>query len=295
MLTGARRPGTTLLELLLVLVLLAIVAGAIMRLTIGEERFLAALEEVMVTQRAAREGADIPRQELRVVAPATGGIYQMADDHVDFRSLTGSSVLCTIDPSRTTISIPNRNAWSALTSWIVSPREGDTVLVLDADTDGVPAAWRVHTLLTAPAPGGGCPTSTGLARTSAEESAALSFQVAPPLAPALGPGAALRFVRRARYALYRAGDDRWYLGYLDCAPARAIPCSAIQPTSGPFAPGGVRFEFRDASGVITADPARVAQVNVLSRATSSAPLRAMGFALGLRTDSITASVTLRNR
>jgi hypothetical protein len=295
MLSQAYRSGTTLLELLIVLVLLAMVGGAIMRLTVGEERFLAAVDEVTESQRTAREGADIPRHELRSVAPASGGIYEMADDHVDFRSLTGSAVLCNVDSSRTTVSIPDRFAWSALTTWVAAPREGDTVLVLDADIDGVPPMWRVHTLLTAPAPGGSCPTSTGLARSSADELAALTFQFAPPLEPTVASGAALRFVRRARYALYRAGDDLWYLGYLDCAPARAVPCSTIQPISGPFAPGGVRFTFRDAAGAITSDPVRVAQIDVLSRAKSSAPLRAIGFALGFRTDSALASVTLRNR
>ncbi len=295
MLSSEYRSGTTLFELLIVLVLLTIVGGAIMHLTVGEQRFLAAVEEMAEMQRTMRDGANIPRYELRPVAPATGGIYEMGDYHVDFRSLTGSSVLCSVDSSRTTVGIPNRFAWSALTTWLAAPREGDTVLVLDSDTDGVPPVWRVHTLLTAPSPGGSCPTSAGLGRTSAEELAALSFQLAPPLEPAVGPGAALRFVRRARYALYRAGDERWYLGYLDCAPARAVPCSTVQPISGPFAPGGVRFAFRDASGATTVDPIRVAYVEVVSLTTSTSPLRAIGFALGLGTDSTTASVTLRNR
>jgi type II secretory pathway pseudopilin PulG len=295
MLSRAHHSGSTLLELLVVLVILAMVGGAIMHLTVGEERFLATLDEVTEMQRTVREGADIPRYELRSVAPASGGIYEAADDHVDFRSLTGSSVLCSVDSSLTTLSIPDRLAWSALTTWIAAPREGDTVLVLDADTDGVPPTWRVHTLLTAPAPGGSCPPSTGLARNSADEVATLAFRLAAPLEPTVTPGAALRFVRRARYALYRAGDDLWYLGYLDCAPARAVPCSAIQPISGPFAPGGVRFLFRDAVGASTSEPADVKRIDVLSRTTSSTPLRAIGFALGLRTDSALTSVAPRNR
>lgn len=295
MLSRPYRPGATLLELLVVLVLLAIVGGAIMRVTIGEERFLAAAQAVIATQRTAREGVDIPRQELRAVAPGTGGIYEMADDYFDFRSLLGSSVLCSFDLSRTTVSIPDRLAESGLTSWIAAPREGDTVLVFDADVDNAPPMWRVHTLVTAPAPGGSCPVATGLARTSAEERLALTFQLAPPLEQTVGPGAALRFIRRARYALYRAGDDRWYLGFLDCVPARAVPCTGIQPVSGPFTPGGVRFAFRDSSGAVTSDPARVARIDVVSRATSVTRLHAAGFARGFRTDSITASITLRNR
>lgn len=295
MLSRVRRSGTTLVELLAVLALLAMVGGAIMRLAVGQRRFLDAAERVMETHRTAREGADIPRQELRAVAPATGGIYDMAAGRVEFRSPIGSSVLCGTDSSRTTVTIPDRLAWSALTSWIAAPREGDTVLVFDAVSDSALPVWRAHTLGTVPAPGGACPKATGLARTIAEESAALSFQVAPPLEPTIEAGAALRFFRRARYELYRAGDGRWYLGFLDCAPARSVPCSSIQPVSGPFEPGGVRFDFRDSSGALTSDPARVARIDVLSRTVSSAPLRAMGFALGFHSDSVLASITLRNR
>jgi hypothetical protein len=295
MLTRVRRRGTTLLELLVVLVLLAIVGATIMRVAIGQQRFLAAVERVMEVHRASREGADIPRQELRMVAPASGGIYDMAADRIDFRSLIGSAVICDIDTSRTIVSIPGRLAWSRLTSWVVAPRERDTVLVFDSASDSAPPRWRVHTLASAPALGGRCPTGTGLARNAAEESDALSFQLMPPLEPTVGVGALLRFVRRARYQLYLAGDGAWYLGFRDCSPARSVPCSTIQPVSGPFAPAGVRFSFLDSAGVVTADPARVAQVDVVSRAASFASLRAMGFALGIYSDSVLAITVLRNR
>lgn len=295
MLSRESRHGTTLVELLLVLVLLAMVGGAIMRVAVGQQRFLDAVERVMEIHRTVQEGADIPRQELRAIGAASGGIYDMTADRIDFRSLIGSSVICDVDSSRTTVSIPGRLSWSELTSWIVAPRERDTVLVFDATSDSAPPSWRVHTLATAPAPGGRCPVASGLARTTAEEGNALSFQIAPPLELTLGAGASLRFFRRARYQLYRAGVGQWYLGFLDCAPARSVPCSAIQPVSGPFAPAGVRFAFRDSAGAITADPARVARIDVFSRAASNASLRAIGFALRIYSDSLLASIALRNR
>jgi hypothetical protein len=295
MLTAVCRVGTTLVELLAVLVLLAMVGGAIMRLAVGQRRFLDAVGQIIETERVAREGADIPRQELRGVAPTSGGIYEMAADHVDFRSLTGGSVICTIDSSRTALTIPDRRAASALTSWITAPREGDSVLIFGIDADSASARWHAHTLVTAPVPGGLCPVSTGLASTSAEEGDALSLQIAPPLGPAIGSGAVLRFFRRARYESYRAGDGRWYLGFFDCAPARSVPCSTVQPVSGPFATGGIRLEFRDSSGVGTLDPSRVARIDVLSASVSTVPLRAMGFALGFRFDTVRASIALRNR
>ena len=295
MLRCGDRRGATLTELVVVLVLLAMIGGVIMRVAVGQQRFLAAVDGVIEAHRTALDGAELPRRELRAVSAASGGIYEMSAEHVDYRSIIGTSVICAVDSTRGTIVIPDRGAWSELTSWIVAPRQGDTVLVFTAASDSALSGWRGHTLAAAPAPGGRCPVATGLARTAAEESAALSLGITPPLDAAAGAGASLRFVRRSRYQLYRAGDGRWYLGFSDCAPERDVPCSSIQPVSGPFASEGVSFTFLDSSGAATTDPMRVARMDILSRAVSDAPLRAMGFALGLRSDSVLASVALRNR
>ena len=295
MLSGRDARGTTLVELLAVLVLLAMVAAAIMRVTVGQQRFLDAVGRVIDVRRAVLEGVDIPRSDLREVAAGSGGIYAMAADVVEFRSTVGSSIICRVDSGRTVASIPDRGSWGALTSWVASPREGDTVLILDVADDSEPPAWRAHALAADPAPGGSCPVSSGVARSAADEAAALQLQFTAPLEPTVGAGAALRFVRRARYQLYRAGDGRWYLGYLDCLGSRAVPCSTLQPVSGPFSAAGIGFAFRDASGAETSDPASVARIDIASRATSDVVLRAAGFAKGSYSDSLVASVALRNR
>ena len=295
MLRASGRRGTTLIELLMVLVLLTLVGGAIIRIALGQQRFLDTVERVMEVHRTAREGADIPREELRAIAAASGDIYEMASDHIEFRSLIATSVICAVDSARTTLSIPGRFAWSGLTSWMAAPREGDTVLVFDSSSDSLPSHWLVHTLATGPGAGGRCPMATGLARTVAEESDALSFQLSPPLDLAAGTGTSIRIFRRARYQLYRAGAARWYLGSLDCAPARVTPCSTIQPVSGPFVSGGVRFSYHDSAGAVTADPKQVVRIDVLSHAASDVSLRAMGFALGIYSDSVITSIALRNR
>lgn len=289
------RCGTTLVELLVVLVILAMVGGTIMRVAVGQQRFLGAVEQLMQMERAVREGADIPRGELRGAVLESGGIYEMAPNRVEFRAPVGSAVLCAVDSSRTTVVIPDRLSWSALSSWIASPRLGDTILVFDAAIDSAPPGWRIHTLANELTAGGRCEVTTGLAPTSSDESAALTFRLTPPLEPAIEAGAPVRFFRRARYELYRASDSRWYLGFLDCAPARAVPCGTIQPVSGPFEADGVRFSYSDSTGAPATDPARVARIDVLSRAATNAPLRAMGFALGFHSDSVLASIALRNR
>src|SRR6202022_2394268 len=55
-----------------------------------------------------------------------------------------------------------------------------------------------------------------------------------PLGSDVKPGAAVRFVRRARYSLYRASDGDWYLGYRRCNAIGPPGCGVVQPVSGPY-------------------------------------------------------------
>ncbi|HEY9516456.1 MAG TPA: prepilin-type N-terminal cleavage/methylation domain-containing protein [Gemmatimonadaceae bacterium] len=285
--------GYTLVELLVVVVLAGVVGAAVMRITVSQHRYLDAMRRIIETRRAVREGAEIPRYDLRAISPASGGIYAMAPQMIEFRSALGASVVCDMDYARTRVSIPSRGASSGLTAWIAPPRQGDTVLVFDATDSGI-TSWHAHVLAADPTFGATCPESTGFARDAVEAATALELQLTMPLAPSVGAGAALRFVRRARYQLYLAGGGRWYLGYLDCLASRAVPCSTIQPVSGPFPTDGIRFAFRDTSGGETSDPAGVARIDIVSRAETNVALRAAGFAHRVFTDSIVATIAPRN-
>jgi len=139
-----------------------------------------------------------------------------------------------------------------------------------------------------------CPTTSGFTRSTAEAAAARSLRLSPPLAPEVALGAALHFVRRARYQLYKASDGRWYLGYLDCLSSRATPCATIQPVNGPFAPNGVRFVFSDSTGVAASDPARVARIDVLARALTDRSTDA-GSSPAFAAESLLITIAPRNR
>jgi hypothetical protein len=109
------------------------------------------------------------------------------------------------------------------------------------------------------------------------------------------PGAALRFVRRARYQLYRASDGLWYVGHLDCLPSRATPCATIQPVVGPFESNGVHFAYRDSTGAVTSDPTRVARIDVHARAPGLRMPHAGGYASHGSADSLLITIAPRNR
>jgi type II secretory pathway pseudopilin PulG len=305
MLMRARHaPGFTLAELLAAAVLLGAIGAAVLSVTLSQMRFHAAAAHGMEARRTVRTGLEILRTDLRALAPASRGIYALDANGLEFRALLGSSIICHIDAARTTVGIPPTGATlGVFTSWAVPPQRGDTVLVhlgsgsIPPDDRGsapVPDEWRSYVLAADPSGGGICPTTSGFTRSPAEAAAALALRLATPLEPEVSPGMALRFVRRARYQLYKGSDGGWHIGYFDCLSARSSPCATIQPVIGPFAPNGVRFVYRDANGAGTADPARVARIDVLARAPGRGALPA-GTAGASPAESLLITIAPRNR
>jgi prepilin-type N-terminal cleavage/methylation domain-containing protein len=293
-----RRDAFTLVELVIVVALLGTLMAAVMGVVLRQQRFYGAATEVITTHDILRQGLDVLESELRGLTPSDGDISAMTSSSVEFRAAAGASVVCTIDASRTLLAIPPSAVASRqpLTAWIAAPARGDSVLVYDPGTDPGPDddRWTKRALAADPTPGASCPTTTGLTTTAAEAAAAWTLRLAAPLDSTVPAGAALRFFRRARYQLYRGSDALWYLGYSDCLPVRSPPCSVVQPVSGPYGAAGVRFDFFDTLASATADPRRVARIDVLTRAESP---RAVHYARGgvarLR-DSLATSIALRN-
>jgi type II secretory pathway pseudopilin PulG len=296
--------GFTLAELLVAAVMLGVIGTAVLSVILAESRAHAAAAQRMDARRTVRTGAEVLRADLRAIATPAPGIYAIEADAIEFRSVMGSSVICHVDAARTRVGIPPTMAEEgALTSWVVAPQRGDTVLVYsekpgsEQEENGSapePGGWHTHVLAEDPSGGGTCPTSTGFARSAAEAARALTLRLTPPLGEAVEPGAALRFVRRARYQLYRAGDGHWYLGHLDCLSSRATPCTTVQPVAGPFPHDGVRFTYRDSTGGITNDPTRVARIDLLTRALGR-HMPTGGSAPAHLADSTLITITLRNR
>jgi prepilin-type N-terminal cleavage/methylation domain-containing protein len=292
------RNAFTLVELVVVVTLLGTLMAAVLGVVLRQQRFYGAASEVISTHDNLRQGVDVLESELRGLTPSDGDIYTMSASSIEFRAAGGASVVCTIDPSRTTLTIPPSTVHSRqpLTTWIAAPVRGDSVLILDPGTDPGPDddRWTKRTLIEDVAATGSCPASSGFTATGAEAAAAWTLRLDAPLDTTVTPGGALRFFRRARYELYRAGDGLWYLGYSDCLPVRSPPCGVVQPVSGPYSAGGVHFDFLDSLGAATADPARVARVDVLTWAESPRVVHDSRGRLTRYRDSLTTSIALRN-
>jgi prepilin-type N-terminal cleavage/methylation domain-containing protein len=282
--------GFTLVELMVGLLVATIVGMAAITIAVRHEHLAFALEQIMESRRALREGADALRYDLRSTAPQKDAIYSMGSTFVEFRMATGFSILCGLDSTRTLLIFPARTASTPnLTSWIVAPEAGDTVMIFAALADST--RWYTLAVASAPTSGRACspnfvPTGTG--------ASTLALRVATPVASDVGAGAVLRFVRRARYELYRASDGAWYLGFRDCLSTRATPCATVQPVSGPYARTGLQFRFLDSANAPTADPHRVTRIDIVLRAESAMGLHVPGITSGAFMDSVLFTIRPRH-
>lgn len=282
-----KRRGTSLAEMTVVIVLLAIIGSATLSVVIRQERFYRAQASAIDSRATVRDAASVLESELRALTPSDGDLYATSASAIEFRATLAQSAICTISASRRLVTIPPEQlASGAPITWFgTRPEAGDTLLVLASDST-LGGSWRRHVLTSAPSSSGTCPTSSGLTGTVAEAANAMTLSLDPPLDSAIEPGTLLRVVRRARYELYRASDSRWYLGYLDCLSTRATPCNVVQPVSGPFAPGGIQLAYLDATGATAIDRWHVARIDLLAIAERRVAPDTL--------DSLATTIALRN-
>lgn len=300
----AIRTGFTLVELLIVIVILAVVLTSVMTVFIQQQRFYSDSSAIIDTRSSTRDASYVLQSDLRSLSPANRDIYSMGANFVEFRSQIGSSVVCTIDGTRTIITVPPVNVatGTALTSWLTAPAQGDTILILDAgsSTGAVSDTFNVYTLTSAPTVNGSCPNATGLTTTGAEATLGYTFRVTPALSATTTVGSPIRMFRRARYELYQETSGNWYLGYYDCVPSRAPACNSLQPIAGPYVPpnaggtGGIVFTYRDSTGTVTADRRLVRRVELATRAQTSVDIKTSGYQKGPMTDSMFIAIAPRN-
>jgi prepilin-type N-terminal cleavage/methylation domain-containing protein len=303
----APRQGLTLVELLIVIVMLSIVVGGIMGILVRQQQFYSGAAGVLDTRSSVREGAAVLQSDLRALSPASNDIALMGPTFIEFEQQFGASVVCAVGVNTIDIAPQVVEKGAVLTSWATPPRRGDQVLIYDSNAEGSAfnaQGWTGPTQLTQdPTPNTPCPTSTGLTSTAAEASRGwrLTLQdnvngpAALSLTGTIRPGSAVRFLRRARYQLYQAADDNWYLGFTYCTPT----CGALEAVSGPYlddktAAPGVQFRYLDRFRNVTTNQLQVSRIDVTLRARSERAVNMPGRQRGFYYDSLTTSIAVRN-
>ncbi|HEY4953702.1 MAG TPA: type II secretion system protein [Gemmatimonadaceae bacterium] len=309
---GSARAGFTLVELIAATTIAAVVGSALMLTLRRQERFYRAAAEVLQVRAQLRDAADVLAADIRGTAVARYGFPLMTDSAMELFSTIGSSVACRAPVGRTIFLPPVVLAGApGLTSLLASPDTGDVALIY-AIPAGVPDSGRWMefriSAFGSRSLASSCPPDTGF--TSAADAAAGQPGYAVTLSdipsPSVRKGAPIRFIRRARYSLYRSSDNNWYLGYRRCNAVGRSICGTIQPVSGPYLPyrgsggtgAGLAFRYFDSTGEEVVDallsPA-VARIDVVLRGETAREVSFAGDARQRLRDSAIVSVSPRNR
>jgi len=305
----SRRAGFTLIELVIAMVLMSLVGGAIVKLLLRQQRFYNSTTDLIQTRQQLRQAAAMLPSDFRGISSVGGDIYFMTDSALEFRSVSGSSVVCANIGGKLS-TVPRTLARrSNMTTWIRPPVVGDSIVVYN---DGATLAvtddgWSRYQITAMPPVttnvANGCPTTTGLTQAGDISVANPSYQftLSPAAAATITVGAAIRFFRRVHYRIYRETDNQWYLGFFDCWVGRAPVCNTTQPIAGPFQPyannatSGVQFAYYDSTGAVTANPLLVARISLVVRGQSTGLVNLSGAGGTVFHDSLRIEVGLRNR
>ena len=306
----APRAGLTLIEMLIVVILFGMVMGTMMTVIRKQQAFYRSAGQMMEVRSQADQAFGILPRDLRAISSVDGDIFSMTDSSITFRSQLGSSVLCA--KSTNVVVVPPEARLKKrhrLTVWRELPVVGDEMLIYDdgIEPSEVDDSWKVYSITArakaAVNSANACQTATGFV-VAADTADSWRFTVTPNLSTTIVQGAPIRFGRKARYALYEAANDEWYVGYQD---STGTGWSTRSPVSGPHrefsetvGESGLSFAFLDETGTeldptVPSNAEFVARIDLTVRGVTKSPVVIPGKEQQPFVDSLFASVNLRNR
>jgi hypothetical protein len=235
--------------------------------------------------------------ELRSLSSSGGDISALTATALQFRGLTGASIVCD-KPAPSTLDLPPADlASNVLTSWSTQPMVGDTLYAFDegASRGAEDDSWialRITGFVASTAPCPGAPYTDPIADAGKRR---FRVTVAQAIPATVQIGAGVRFYRHMRYELTQSSQARWYLGRSELAGGVWSTPTLI---SGPYeAPnsGGIKLRYFDSTGVEINNVAGangVARIDLTLRAKGAAGSKASQAA---PQDSLSFRIALRNR
>jgi type II secretory pathway pseudopilin PulG len=299
----ARYRGFSLLELLGVIAIGTLAAEAIVTTLMRQQQFYRAATELRSARAEVRDAVEVLSSDIRGMS--AGDTRLRADSALELFAEIGVSIVCQVAGNEVGLP-PSHVSGNTLTSILTDPDTGD-IATFYVDSAGTGARWMQYRLAgfelrnldsTCGTSGFSSATDRGVL----QKGFALTISGAIP--SGIGAGTPVRFLRRARYSLYRASDGKSYLGYRRCNALGPSVCGTIQPLSGPYLrystdehATGLRFEYFDDSGAHldpTAPATALARIDISARSASGQrnPFSRRGANIS---DSGTVSVALRNR
>jgi prepilin-type N-terminal cleavage/methylation domain-containing protein len=289
------RRGFSLVELLIAMVLLAIVVAGLYRALMTNQRVYQQQTQVIGLQQNLRTGAAILPQELRELDATGGDIYAMTATSLTIRAMRWTAVMC--NPPATGLgALVGPQQLPGVTMVLrAQPFFGRTI---NTDTDSMFIRYEgddgtrkddgyVVGAPTAVVAGACLDGKPGQIVTMN-----LDFRGNLNFPTSIVNGDPVHGFEPVTYSLYQptAGGD-WYVGLTNSSSG-----GSPQPLIGPVLANGLSFAYYDSTGVVTANPARVARVDITLRAQTAQQIRARSGSNSLvrMVDSVLTSVALRN-
>jgi prepilin-type N-terminal cleavage/methylation domain-containing protein len=297
------RAGFTMVEMIVSLVVFAVVIAGASTVMVNQTRFNRDTAVIMDVRNQLRQAAAIMPADLRALSTTGGDLIALTDSAVAFRSTFGTSIACVVTGGGTnTIDVPPISITNGrvFTSWSSAPAVGDSLIVYDegATTLQKDDTWKAYAITAVSSAAGNCPSSTGFIATADATTAAYKFTIGATPSSTIVAGAPIRFVRRARYSIYKAADNQWYLGYCTGACTSASDRSAIagplRAYSSTGTTNGLTIEYLTSAGVATTTPASVRSIRITLRGASTEKIQ-LGPSQRTFTDQLQFTVGIRNR
>lgn len=329
-LTRVRR-GLSLVEIMVAMVLTGIVGGVIMRVIQRQQRFYQGVNQIVVQRSQLRQATSVLPLDLRALSSVGNDILVASDSSIVFNITVGTGVVCELSGNAAVAMPPEVLAsGQSITSWYGygrpdpknKPKSAYTVYIYNDSSSlgNQDDVWSPFILADVTGDKTKCVASFTTIGDVGKERQLLTLKnqtgipndpvTGGPLSQYIGVGAPVRIVKKVRYKLFQASDNKWYLGYSDYN-ASTSDFDALSAVSGPYdaysstaGSTGVGFRYYDvdgneiASGANATNRALIARVDLIARARTSGIIKAGGIQGGVNQqyrDSLAVSVMLRNR
>lgn len=283
-----RTAGFTLIELMIAIVLTGIILGAVYQTLGNNQRFYRSTSQILDVQQGIRAVAQLLPSELREVDAVAGDVLAMGTDSITIRALRNTYFMCAPPVPGTKIIIRNDmvfgyRAVDPARDRVLVFRDGNTQLMTD-DT------WQDFSITN---------VNTGAACTDGS-GAGTSINLGGPFAGMttldsnFTVGSPVRTYEKITYRLY---VDSAGIGWLGVRNYVNGSWGSVSPIAGPLrSANGISLTYYDSTGAVTATPTNVAQIGLVVRGLSAAPIEIRGRRANLQKyqDSLTVRVALRN-
>jgi prepilin-type N-terminal cleavage/methylation domain-containing protein len=299
------RHGMSLAELLVVIALAGVVGGAVAVTVNRQQLFYRGVSDLHYAREGVRDAMEVMSTDIRAMS-LSDTVRLRADSAIEFLADIGSSVVCQGVGGQIGLSARHSEG-NSLSAFLVEPDTGDIAAFYIRSGEGR-EEWERHRIagFSSRSLTTSCPPSSDFSAQTDLDAAMTGFVVtlADPLPGGISAGVPVRFLRRARYSLYRASDGHWYLGYRRCNAVGASTCAPVQPLSGPYGAysadagvTGLDFEYFDAQGHPLGpsdSPLMLARVDITARGEQWQRAAKSGQADRVA-EAATISVAVRNR